>query len=82
MAAGTFARCLLSGTATAIVVCVAPAWAQTRVTFDIPDAIECRDVTPEKCRAEHPHLKAIEGKFRLSARGDADGRLAFRISSG
>ena len=42
--------------------------AQTRVTFDIPDAIECRDVTPEKCAAEHPGLKAIEGKFRLSAR--------------
>ena len=42
--------------------------AETRVTFDLPDAIECRDVTPDKCRAEHPHLKAIEGKFRLSAR--------------
>lgn len=46
----------------------ASAAAETRVQFDIPDAIECRDVTPEKCKAEHPQLKAIEGKFRLSAR--------------
>jgi hypothetical protein len=45
-----------------------PCAAQTHVTFDIPDSIECRDVTPEKCAAEHPGLKAIEGKFRLSAR--------------
>lgn len=42
--------------------------AQTKVRFDLPDAIECRDVTPEKCKAAHPHLMAIEGKFRLSAR--------------
>ncbi len=41
---------------------------ETHVTFDIPDSIECRDVTPEKCAAAHPHVKAIEGKFRLSAR--------------
>ncbi len=42
--------------------------AQTKVRFDLPDAIECRNVTPDKCKAEHPHLMAIEGKFRLSAR--------------
>ncbi|HVU86547.1 MAG TPA: hypothetical protein VHD36_04460 [Pirellulales bacterium] len=42
--------------------------AETRVMFDMPDSIECRDVTPEKCAAAHPNLKAIEGKFRLSAR--------------
>ena len=47
---------------------VAQSAAETRVTFDVPDAIECRDVTPDKCRSEHPDLKAIEGKFRLSAR--------------
>ncbi|HEY2839627.1 MAG TPA: hypothetical protein VGJ26_10780, partial [Pirellulales bacterium] len=41
---------------------------ETQVAFDIPDAIECRDVTPEKCAAAHPHLMVIEGKFRLSAR--------------
>jgi hypothetical protein len=39
----------------------------TRVAFDIPDRIECRDVTPEKCAAAHPHLKVIEAKFRISA---------------
>jgi hypothetical protein len=39
----------------------------TRVTFDIPDKIECRDVTPEKCAAAHPTLKVIEAKFRISA---------------
>jgi hypothetical protein len=44
------------------------ATAETRVMFDVPDSIECRDVTPEKCAAAHPNLKAIEGKFRLSAR--------------
>jgi hypothetical protein len=42
--------------------------ADTRVRFDIPDTIECRDVTPEKCAAAHPNLKVIEGKFRVSAR--------------
>jgi hypothetical protein len=44
------------------------ALAETRVAFDIPDTIECRDVTPAKCAAAHPTLKVIEGKFRLSAR--------------
>jgi hypothetical protein len=64
----SFVRC---SSLAAMLVAVAgpiPAAAQTRVEFDIPDAIECRDVTPAKCAAEHPHLKAIEGKFRLSAR--------------
>ena len=42
--------------------------ADVRVKFDIPDTIECRDVTPERCAAAHPHLKVIEGKFRVSAR--------------
>lgn len=39
----------------------------TRVLFDIPDKIECRDVTPETCAAAHPTLKVIEAKFRVSA---------------
>jgi len=52
-----------------VAACVAsPAFSETLVKFDIPDTIECRDVTPEKCAAAHPHLKVIEGKFRLSAR--------------
>ncbi|HEX3872274.1 MAG TPA: hypothetical protein VHV77_17635 [Pirellulales bacterium] len=37
------------------------------VQFDIPDRIECSDVTPEKCAAKHPNLKVIEAKFRISA---------------
>jgi hypothetical protein len=52
----------------ALGVVTSPTRAETHVTFDIPDAIECRDVTPDKCRAAHPDLKAIEGQFRLSAR--------------
>ena len=41
--------------------------ADTHVVFDIPDKVECRDVTPEKCAAAHPTLKVIEAKFRISA---------------
>lgn len=37
------------------------------VQFDIPDRIECCDVTPDKCAAKHPNLKVIEAKFRISA---------------
>lgn len=40
---------------------------EARVLFDIPDKIECRDVTPGKCAAAHPDLKVIEAKFRISA---------------
>lgn len=42
--------------------------AETRVAFDIPDAIECRDVTPAACREHCPDWKVIEGRFRISAR--------------
>jgi hypothetical protein len=38
-----------------------------RVVFDIPDKLECRDVTPESCAKAHPRLKVIEAKFRISA---------------
>lgn len=48
--------------------CGSASAADTQVAFDIPDTIECRDVTPANCAAAHPHLKVIEGKFRLSAR--------------
>ncbi len=41
--------------------------ADTRVVFDIPDKLECRDVTPQTCAAAHPQLKVIEAKFRISA---------------
>jgi hypothetical protein len=52
----------------------------TEVAFDIPDKIECRDVTPEKCAAAHPNLKVIEAKFRISAnfiRGSEDHTVDF-----
>jgi hypothetical protein len=39
----------------------------TRVVFDIPDKLECRDVTPDTCAKAHPQLKVIEAKFRISA---------------
>ncbi len=42
--------------------------AETRVAFDIPAAIECRDVTPPGCRKHCPDWKVIEGRFRVSAR--------------
>jgi len=38
-----------------------------RVEFDIPDKIECRDVTPAKCAVMHPTQKVIEAKFRITA---------------
>ena len=39
----------------------------TKVAFDIPGKVECRDVTPEKCAVVHPTMKVIEAKFRISA---------------
>lgn len=38
-----------------------------RVVFDVPDRIECKDVTPAKCAVLHPTVKVIEAKFRISA---------------
>ena len=46
----------------------------TQVAFDLPDTIECRDVTPEDFTTAHPTLKVIEAKFRISARV-VDGNL-------
>jgi len=40
----------------------------TQVSFDLPDAIECRDVTPKDFVQAHPTLKVIEAKLRISAR--------------
>ncbi len=39
-----------------------------QVSFDLPEAIECRDATPESFAASHPALKVIEARFRISAR--------------
>lgn len=41
--------------------------ADTKVIFDIPSKVECKDVTPEKCAKVHPHHKVIEARFRISA---------------
>lgn len=47
----------------------APAFAdETHILFDLPPAIECRDVTPDDFRTAHPTLKVIEGTLRISAR--------------
>jgi hypothetical protein len=40
----------------------------SRIVFDLPDTIECRDVTPTDFATAHPSLKVIEAKFRISAR--------------
>ena len=39
-----------------------------QISFDLPDTIECRDVTPSDFAASHPTLKVIEAKLRISAR--------------
>ena len=39
-----------------------------QVGFDLPNTIECRDVTPADFATAHPTLKVIEAKFRISAR--------------
>jgi hypothetical protein len=42
--------------------------AETQVLFDLPDAIECTDVTPKTFAVNNPTLKVIEAKLRISAR--------------
>ncbi len=39
-----------------------------RVVFDLPETVECREVTPTDFAEAHPTLKVIEAKFRVSAR--------------
>ncbi len=38
-----------------------------KAIFDVPDKIECRDVTPTKCAAAYPDVKVIEATIRISA---------------
>jgi len=45
----------------------AAAWG-AQVGFDLPSAVECRDVTTKEFADAHPRLKVVEAKFRLSAR--------------
>ena len=58
-------RTLLALSLLLMMPALAPA---TQVVFDLPDAIECRDVTPADFASVHPALKVIEAKFRISAR--------------
>src|SRR4051794_11602611 len=60
--AGAFALLLLSTSG------LTSAAEATRIIFDLPDTIECRDATPAEFATAHPALKVIEGKFRISAR--------------
>jgi hypothetical protein len=56
-----------------VLFAMAPAIARGElVSFDLPDSIECRDVTPETFAVAHPALKVIEAKFRISARMSDD----------
>ncbi len=55
----------------ALTFCGVARAADVRVNFDLPDAIECRAVTPPEFAVAHPSLKVIEAKFRVSARVDA-----------
>jgi hypothetical protein len=40
----------------------------TQVVFDLPVAIECREVTPPEFAEVHPTMKVVEGTLRISAR--------------
>ena len=39
-----------------------------RVAFDLPDTVECQEVTPTEFAVTHPSLMVIEAKVRISAR--------------
>jgi hypothetical protein len=51
----------------AILLTSAIGWG-AQVGFDVPTAVECRDVTPAEFMVAHPRLKVIEAKVRISAR--------------
>ncbi len=51
----------------AILVTPAIGWG-AQVGFDVPTAVECRDVTPPEFAIAHPRLKVVEAKVRISAR--------------
>lgn len=63
-------RCLR----TAAALLVLSPWAMSSIAraaqfaFDLPSAIECREVTPPDFHVAHPALKVVEGKLRISAR--------------
>jgi hypothetical protein len=39
-----------------------------KIDFDLPDTVECQEVTPTEFAIAHPTLKVIEAKVRISAR--------------
>lgn len=55
--------------ALAFVTCLVSTFSsqKPKVVFDLPDRIECRDVTPENFAARTTH-KVIEARFRISSR--------------
>lgn len=62
-------RSLVAATLLIAAFSAAPLFADNaRIVFDLPQTIECRDVTPKDFATAHPSLKVIEGKFRISAR--------------
>src|SRR3954465_9012928 len=40
---------------------------QPRVSFDMPYAVACRDVTPSEYSASHPGYKLMEAKLEISS---------------
>jgi hypothetical protein len=57
----------------AIVTVLGFAWENPKVLgvqvdFDLPSAIECRDVTPREFATANPELKIVEAQLRISAR--------------
>src|SRR5262249_18463351 len=69
-------RHLCAVAAVAVMLCgAAPQIWATEIAFDLPEVVECRDVTPAEFAAAHPTRKVIEGKFRISARV-VEGQLA------
>ncbi len=45
------------------------------ITFDLPSAVECRDVTTKDFAIANPHLRLIEANVRISAR-QTEGAIA------
>ena len=62
-------RTLAAATLLAAALYATPSVADgTQVIFDLPDSIECRDVTPKEFAASYPARKIIEAKVRISVR--------------
>ena len=55
-----------------VTILSSPPWycsaATPKIAFDVPDTIECREVTTAQFAKSNPAVKVIEAKFRISAR--------------